>query len=70
PWKLIEGLGSGGFSNPKVVEPVPDGPEGQLYHLHDDPSETNNLYLEHPEIVKQLMELLNACRTQGRSRLI
>ena len=70
PWKLIEGLGSGGFSNPKVVEPVPDGPEGQLYHLYDDPSETNNLYLEQPEIVKQLTELLDAYRTQGRSRLI
>ena len=55
-WKLINQLGSGGFSKPSRVEPGPGDPAGQLYNLADDPGETNNLYLEYPEIVKSLME--------------
>ncbi|MCP5118484.1 MAG: sulfatase-like hydrolase/transferase, partial [bacterium] len=30
-WKLITHLGSGGFSDPRRVSPVPGGPQGQLY---------------------------------------
>lgn len=58
-WKYIEGLGSGGFTAPAVLEPVEGGPTGQLYNLKQDPLEQNNLYLEKPEIVRQLSELLN-----------
>jgi arylsulfatase A len=56
PWKLIPNhRGSGGFSQPKKLDPATEGaPPGQLYHLENDPSETRNLYLEHPDIVKQL----------------
>lgn len=54
PWKLIDGLGSGGFSKPFLSKPGPGDPSGQLYHLLDDPAETKNRFLEHPEIVKQL----------------
>ena len=54
PWKLIDGLGSGGFSKPSRVTPTPDGPEGQLYNLLDDPGETNNLYQAQPRIVARL----------------
>ena len=50
-WKLITQLGSGGFSKPKLIEPVAGGPSGQLYNLADDPGETTNLYLQHPDIV-------------------
>jgi arylsulfatase A-like enzyme len=53
-WKLIEGLGSGGFSNPKRVKPGPNDPQGQLYNLADDVGETNNLYDQKPELVKEL----------------
>ena len=67
-WKLIQGLGSGGFSSPQTVEPSPDGPKGQLYNLDDDPSETNNLYSEQPEFVEQLTKLLDKYQDQGHSR--
>lgn len=53
-WKLINQLGSGGFSQPKAINPGPGDPAGQLYNLRDDLAETNNLYLKHPEIVARL----------------
>jgi arylsulfatase A len=53
-WKLIDRLGSGGFSVPHRIEPVPGGPEGQLYNLAEDPGEMNNLYSEHPDVVARL----------------
>jgi arylsulfatase A-like enzyme len=53
-WKLINQLGSGGFSQPKTIKPEPGGPAGQLYNLRNDLAETNNLYLKHPEIVARL----------------
>ncbi len=53
-WKLITGLGSGGFSQPKSIQPTAGEPNGQLYNLADDPGETNNVYLAEPEIVKRL----------------
>jgi arylsulfatase A len=53
-WKLINQLGSGGFSKPNRIEPGPGDPEGQLYNLADDPAETNNVYLDNPEIVERL----------------
>ncbi|HEY8506317.1 MAG TPA: arylsulfatase [Gemmataceae bacterium] len=67
-WKLIEGLGSGGFSAPRREKPTPGGPEGQLYNLADDPREQKNLYLEKPEIVSRLSKLLTKYREQGHSR--
>jgi arylsulfatase A-like enzyme len=53
-WKLINQLGSGGFTKPSSIKPGPDDPAGQLYHLRADRAETNNLYLKHPEIVARL----------------
>ena len=53
-WKLINQLGSGGFSKPSSVEAKPDDPAGQLYNLRTDLAETDNLYLKHPEIVARL----------------
>ena len=67
-WKLIQGLGSGGFSSPRVEEPEPDGPVGQLYNLADDPGETENLYLDRPEIVEQLSVLLTEYQQQEYSK--
>lgn len=63
-WKLIEGLGSGGFSEPKNPEPQPGDPEGQLYNLKTDPQETTNLYLSNPEKVKELKTKLEEIRSK------
>ncbi len=53
-WKLIDQLGSGGFTKPSKITPGPGDPEGQLYNLRDDPAEAHNRYLEQPEIVARL----------------
>ena len=58
-WKLIEKRGSGGFSIPVIIEPNVGEPIGQLYNIAEDPSETNNLYSEKPELVKELLAELN-----------
>ena len=65
PWKLINHLGSGGFSQPRRSEPQPDGPRGQLYNLETDPGESTNLWREHPELVEQLTAELDEIRQQG-----
>lgn len=66
-WKLILGLGSGGFTLPQQIKPNPGDPPGQLYNLADDPAETRNLYAQRPEIVARLAKLLEAYQHQGRS---
>ena len=58
-WKLIVGLGSGGFSNPKILIPKAGEPGVQLYNLKSDPHEDKNLAALHPEIVSALMEKLD-----------
>jgi len=58
PWKLIQGLGSGGFTAPRRVIPKPSEPEGQLYNLDEDPGEQRNLWAEQPYIAKYLSRLL------------
>jgi len=67
-WKLILGRGSGGFSSPKIYEPKPGEPKGQLYNLQDDLAESRNLWSEHPEIVERLTSLLEKYKQQGHSR--
>lgn len=67
PWKWIEGV------------PVDDVKAGarkahadeyhaQLYNTQDDPAETKDVSAKHPEIVKELTELLNRYRDGGYSR--
>jgi arylsulfatase A len=68
PWKLIEGLGSRGFSKPTNVKPTPGGPTGQLYHLGDDPAETDNLWLEQPELRDRLLAELHQIIRSGHPR--
>lgn len=67
-WKLILGLGSGGFTLPKAVEPAPGGPKGQLYDLQNDPREEHNLFDKRPEIVARLTATLEELQRKGRSR--
>lgn len=57
-WKLINGLGSGGFSKPSKRKPAEGEPPGQLYDLAKDPQEQHNVYAQHPDIVEELTELL------------
>ncbi|MCH2161602.1 MAG: sulfatase-like hydrolase/transferase, partial [Phycisphaerales bacterium] len=66
-WKLIEGLGSGGFTQPRKVEPEEGGATVQLYNLALDPSESSNVAVEHPEVVARLQNLLDRYRETGRS---
>ncbi|MFH0947120.1 MAG: arylsulfatase [Planctomycetota bacterium] len=57
-WKLIAGLGSGGFTPPVWVQPEREGPYGQLYDLGTDRGERENLYLERPQLVSRMFSLL------------
>jgi len=68
PWKMIAGLGSGGFTDPRRIEPDPSGPHGQLYHMSDDVGETTNLWQQRPDVVDRLSGLLQTCVDQGHSR--
>jgi arylsulfatase A-like enzyme len=65
-WKLILGLGAGGFSGrarrPKAGEQI-----GQLYDMQADPREKNNVYNEHPELVAKLTAILDKYKETGRS---
>ena len=68
-WKLILGTqGSGGWPPPRDGGPKPDAP-GQLYHIYDDPSETNNVWETYPEIVERLTVLLEKFQQEGHSRM-
>ena len=67
-WKLVERLGSGGFTQPHKPKPTADGPTGQLYNLAVDPLESKNLFLDEPEKVAELQALLNEYRASGWSR--
>ena len=61
PWKLIPARGSGGFTRPRELDPAKEGgPPGQLYNIESDPSETRNVYAEHPDVVKRLSALLKS----------
>jgi arylsulfatase A-like enzyme len=69
-WKLEMGLGSGGFTEPMSVDPVPGGPQGQLYDLSVDPGEQHNVWSEHPDIVDRLTRELKKAEADGRTRPI
>ena len=64
-WKYIDAKGHGGFA--QIKEEVPQD-SVQLYNVATDPAETTNVYLDHPEIVKELKSLLEKYKTQGYSR--
>ncbi|ETN94190.1 sulfatase family protein [Zhouia amylolytica] len=69
-WKLILGKGPGGFSRSLNLPEFPVKTEGQLYNLSNDPSETDNVYAEYPEKVRELTELLNRYKINGSSKQI
>lgn len=57
-WKYIDGLGSGGFTEPSVIQQASGDPAGQLYRLSIDSLETTNRYFEFPEKVKQMKKIM------------
>ena len=66
-WKAAFGLGSGGFTAPRHIDPEPGGPVGQRYNLADDPQETTNLWEQEPAIIERLSKLTERWREEGRS---
>jgi arylsulfatase A-like enzyme len=67
-WKLIEGLGSGGFSAPARVTAGPGDPAGQLYDLAADPAETTNRFAGELGVVDRLRAEMRRIVDGGRSR--
>ena len=67
-WKLILCPGSGGWSAPKPGSPEEkELPAFQLYNLETDPGETANLLIQHPDIVSELVSLMEQYLRDGRS---
>jgi arylsulfatase A-like enzyme len=67
-WKLINGLGSGGFSKPSSIQPAPGESAVQLYNLRTDPAETTNLAAEHPDKVAEMVGMLESIRQAKQTR--
>lgn len=66
-WKLILTAGSGGWSFPIKPEDLQGLPSVQLYDLHADPAETQNLESMYPDEVNALKTLLDKYQRSGRS---
>ncbi len=65
PWKLIPAVSAPGAK----AKPGKRGPAvAELYNLANDLGETTNLAAQHPEMVKEMTELLQKIRAGGRSR--
>ena len=67
-WKLILELGSGGFSKPETIKAKAGEPAGQLYNLREDIAETRNLWLQFPDKVKELYDILKKYHETRSSR--
>ncbi|MEM7455311.1 MAG: hypothetical protein AAF456_13250, partial [Planctomycetota bacterium] len=67
-WKLILGPGSGGWSPPRDNEAYAAGnPPVQLFNLAVDSMEQNNVYMDHPGVVEDLVVELRNIVEKGRS---
>ncbi len=67
-WKLVLAKGSGGWTLPREIEAAgQNAPIAQLYDMENDPSETTNLYLTHPDVAARLLKLLESDVARGRS---
>lgn len=67
-WFLSTFRGAGGYlTNPKIINPAPGEPEGELYNLAQDPLQETNLYLDQPNIVDSLSTILDRYKNGLRS---
>lgn len=66
-WKLELCSDSGGWSDPKPGKAEGTLPAVQLYDLEKDAAETRNVQADHPQVVKELTELLQDYVQKGRS---
>lgn len=66
-WKLALCPDSGGWSYPNPSKDTVTTPPFQLYNIKNDPSETTNLFNDHPQIVAELKTLLTQYVNNGRS---
>ncbi|MCU0791654.1 MAG: arylsulfatase [Opitutaceae bacterium] len=66
-WKLELCPGSGGWSSPRPGPECAGLPPLQLYDLEADIGERRNVAAEHPEVVRELTELLTRYVLEGRS---
>jgi arylsulfatase A-like enzyme len=66
PWKLIPGEPAGTQAK-KPRKKAPRG-DAELYNLAEDIGETTNVAAAHPDRVKEMSELLQRVRENGRSR--
>lgn len=65
-WKLIEGLGSGGFTNPRQIKPMPGGASMQLFNLQEDPGEQHDQILQQQEKAAILKAMLDKIRSSSQ----
>ncbi len=67
-WKLIFDGSSGGWSDPRPqAMDTLDLPPYQLYHLGEDPAESDNRYAREPEKAHEMARLMQQVLDQGRS---
>ncbi len=69
-WKLLFAPGSAGWSYPTPAQVKSEGkdlPALQLFNMKSDPSETNNVVAEHPEIVESMTKTMIELIRNGRS---
>ena len=59
-WKLIEKLGSGGFSKPSSIKKLDGTPQQRLYNLNEDPAEQIDVSNQQPKELNQLKRMLDS----------
>jgi len=67
-WKFIDGLGSGGFTQPGRITPKANDPKGQLYNIDSDTLESKNMYSTHEELAITMKNELQQIIDQGQSK--
>lgn len=67
-WKLVLSPGSGGWSDPRDKKANEMGlPDIQLYDMEADIEERHNLQAKYPELVQELVQMLEKIVVDGRS---
>ncbi|HUX12748.1 MAG TPA: arylsulfatase [Spirochaetia bacterium] len=67
-WKLIQGLGSGGFTEPQTYQSAAGEAKGQLYNIADDHHEMINHWLLRQDVVEEFTKVLDGFVNERRSR--